>query len=228
MLGLQRTASGHVAYPSRSSNLCRVSRTTSSITSGFRMSLIWSGKKSNIGTKKQLLLLHTRWGQGSLVHSNEQRVSLEGCGQTRLSWQRVNSKVNFARGSSPTETIRNQRIRYWQFLIFPEGHTPVFGKGRNDLNRSIVQKNIPSSWVGCHCEWKQKTIQILLVYEKRIASDHAGRNHREKLYSKRSNWGSLPAVQDTDKNRRPVSVQYMTLAFSFVLKVYLTLIQSQI
>lgn len=67
-------ASGHVSYPSRSSNLCRVSRTISSITSGLRMSLIWSGEKSNNGTVKQLILLHALWEQGSLAHSNEQRV----------------------------------------------------------------------------------------------------------------------------------------------------------
>jgi len=94
MLGLQMAASGRVPYPSRSSSLCCVSKTISSITSGLRMSLIWSGKKSNIGTKKQPLLLHTLWGQGSLA---QQQVSLEGCGQTRLSWQRLHIKVSFDR-----------------------------------------------------------------------------------------------------------------------------------
>jgi len=50
----------------------------------------------------------------------------------------------------------------------------------------------------------------------------------DKLYSKRSNRGSLPAVQHVGTNRRPVVVQYMRLAFSFVLNVHRTLTQSQI
>lgn len=146
---------------------------------------------------------------------------------TRLSGQMVQGKVNVVRVTNSYTECKKSRC-YWQLLISSEGHTPVLGKGRDDLYRSIVQKNIWPSEVGCHCEQKWKTIQILSIYEEIIASGCAGRNHREKLYSKKSNWGNLPAVQDADTNRRLVSVQYMSLVSSFVLKVHRTLKQSQI
>lgn len=73
MLGFQMTASGRVPYPSKSSNLCRASRTISSVTSGLRMSLICSGKKSNISTRNQQLLLHSVGRQRSLIHGSDQQ-----------------------------------------------------------------------------------------------------------------------------------------------------------
>lgn len=161
-----------LSYPSESSNLCRASRTISSVTSGLRMSLICSGKKSNMSTRNQQLLLHSVGRQRSLTHSSNQQRSLEGCGEKR----------------SMAEGPRH-------------------------------------NW---HLTGNESRIQISFIYGKRIAHDSAGRNHSEKLCSKRANGGSPPTVQDVDKDMSLLSVQHMTFTFSLLHKMHCTLMQCQI
>lgn len=138
MLGFQMTASGHVPYPSKSSNLCRASRTISSVTSGLRMSLICSGEKSNMSTRNQLQLLHSVGRQRSLTLGSDLQGSLEVVKKDLR--QRVQGKINFAcweflqRPEEIKEEDTNPPLLPWRT------HT-VFRKGREDLNTVVVQSN---------------------------------------------------------------------------------------